>query len=164
MISGGLGRLRSSIARWMGTRNARHFMLLSRSGAGGEAALTLLQELEAKSIEVVAPPCDITDERALVATLGHFKEISTYQGLHSRINTAQGKLCDPPLCATHSKVLPGQAFRKYGRRDFQGYYSTQRPRLVQHTCSSTKWNTFSRPSTFNQRSLWMSWPKRSCRG
>lgn len=56
VISGGLGGLGRSIARWMGTRNAKHFMLLSRPGAGGEAALTLLQELEAKSIEVVARP------------------------------------------------------------------------------------------------------------
>lgn len=50
VIAGGLGGLGRSIARRMGTRKAKRLMLLSCSGARGEAALTLLQELEAKIV------------------------------------------------------------------------------------------------------------------
>lgn len=75
VISGGLGGIGRSIARWMGTRNAKHLILLSRSGARGEAALTLVQELETKGVEVVAPSCDVSDERALMATLEQFSKI-----------------------------------------------------------------------------------------
>ena len=74
VISGGLGGLGRSIARWMATRNAKHLILLSRSGPRGEAAISLLQELETKGVEVVAPSCDVSDERALVATLQQFSK------------------------------------------------------------------------------------------
>lgn len=74
VVSGGLGGLGRSIARWMGTRNTKHLMLLSQSGARGEAALTLIQELEAKGIQVLTPPCDVSDEGALAATLDQFSK------------------------------------------------------------------------------------------
>ena len=69
VIAGGFGGLGRSIAGWMVSRNARHLILLSRSGARNKTALELLDELKAKGVTVAAPICDISDEQALVSAL-----------------------------------------------------------------------------------------------
>ncbi|MCJ1386254.1 hypothetical protein MMC17_009380 [Xylographa soralifera] len=60
LIAGGLGGLGRSAARWMVNRGVRNLILLSRSGAQSESAVTLIEELKAKGAHVEAPACDIT--------------------------------------------------------------------------------------------------------
>lgn len=50
-------------------RKARNLLLLSRSGAQTGAALELLEEMKSKGVKIVAPVCDISDERALLSVL-----------------------------------------------------------------------------------------------
>ena len=69
MISGGLGGLGRSIARWMVSRGARNLILLSRFGPRSEEAATLLTKLEAEGTRVEAPACDVTDVCALKSVL-----------------------------------------------------------------------------------------------
>jgi hypothetical protein len=45
VIAGGLGGIGRSLARWFTTRGARHLILLSRSSAVSEKAITLVPEL-----------------------------------------------------------------------------------------------------------------------
>jgi len=69
LIAGGLGGLGRSIARWLVSRNARNLILLSRSRAHGDAAQALLNELEAKGVNVATPPCDVSNKKALASVL-----------------------------------------------------------------------------------------------
>ncbi|KAL8726146.1 MAG: hypothetical protein Q9166_006903 [cf. Caloplaca sp. 2 TL-2023] len=74
VITGGLGGLGRSIARWMTSRRAKYLLLLSRTGAKDEAAVSLLEELKEKGVNVAAPACDISDERTLVSILKQYAE------------------------------------------------------------------------------------------
>ena len=69
VITGAFGGIGRSIARWMMKRNARHLLLLSRSGAQTRAAQILLRDLELGGVAVLAPSCDIGNERSLQASL-----------------------------------------------------------------------------------------------
>ncbi|EDN95526.1 hypothetical protein SS1G_11404 [Sclerotinia sclerotiorum 1980 UF-70] len=69
VIIGGLGGLGKSTATWMADRGAKHLILLGRSGATSQAALEFVAEMELKGIAIAAPPCDVTDEVALLAVL-----------------------------------------------------------------------------------------------
>lgn len=60
VIAGGLGGLGRSAARWMASRGARNLILLSRSSVRSEAAVALIEELNANGVHVEAPPCDVT--------------------------------------------------------------------------------------------------------
>nr|QVV57687.1 polyketide synthase [Myxococcales bacterium] len=72
LLTGGLGGLGLSLARWMVERGARHLVLAGRSGPG-EAALEAICALEAAGAEVrvwradVAQPADV---QALLARIG----------------------------------------------------------------------------------------------
>ena len=90
----------------METRSAKHLVLLSRSGARGEAALTLLRELEGKGIEVIAPSCDISDESALVAALEHFpKRLPPTNGCIQASMVLKVSFLAFSLCTTHAKTI-----------------------------------------------------------
>ena len=71
IITGAFGGLGRSIARWMMKRNARHLLLLSRNGPKSQAAQTLLLDLKLGGVTVLAPTCDIGDEKSLLAGLAH---------------------------------------------------------------------------------------------
>ncbi|KAL8721434.1 MAG: hypothetical protein Q9225_001879 [Loekoesia sp. 1 TL-2023] len=72
VISGGLGGLGRSIVRWMVGRKAKYLLLLSRSGANGEAAATLLKELEDTGVHAEIPLCDISSEEVLISVLARY--------------------------------------------------------------------------------------------
>ncbi|KAL8893510.1 MAG: hypothetical protein Q9192_005191 [Flavoplaca navasiana] len=74
VISGGLGGLGRSIARWMMSRKAKHLLLLSRSGAKEGAAIALLNELNERGVKAIAPVCDISDEAAVASALAECAE------------------------------------------------------------------------------------------
>ncbi|KAF4628460.1 hypothetical protein G7Y89_g9697 [Cudoniella acicularis] len=69
LISGGFGGLGRSITRWMASRGAKNFVILSRSGASSVAALELLDEMAQKGVKVFAPSCDTSHEESLAAVL-----------------------------------------------------------------------------------------------
>ena len=73
VIAGGLGGLGRSIVRWMVERRAKHFVLLSRSGAKGKAAIELIEELKSCRVYIATPSCDISDESKLSAILEQLK-------------------------------------------------------------------------------------------
>ena len=61
VISGGLGGLGRSMARWMADRGARNLILLSRSGATRDSAKELVEDLEAANVKVATPACDVSN-------------------------------------------------------------------------------------------------------
>lgn len=69
LLSGGLGGLGRSIARWMVGRGARNLVFLSRSGANNDAARELIQELRDDNVKVEVLKTDITDLSVLRSDL-----------------------------------------------------------------------------------------------
>ncbi|KAJ4403512.1 hypothetical protein N0V85_005079 [Neurospora sp. IMI 360204] len=69
VISGGLGGLGRSIARWMASRGARHLVLLSRFGPVRESGKALVAELQSAGVHVETPACDVSDAQSLKKTL-----------------------------------------------------------------------------------------------
>ena len=76
VITGAFGGLGRSIARWMMKRSARHLLLLSRNGSKGQAAQTLLLDLKLGGVAAFAPPCDIGDEKSLLAGLAKLDTVA----------------------------------------------------------------------------------------
>jgi hypothetical protein len=56
----------------MATRGARNLLLLSRSGPKTSSAVELVKDLEAKSVMVRAPVCDIADPASIKAVLADY--------------------------------------------------------------------------------------------
>ncbi|KAI4248190.1 MAG: hypothetical protein LQ352_005995, partial [Teloschistes flavicans] len=69
LISGGLGGLGRSMARWMVSRGARNLILLSRFGPRNDASKLLVTELESQGVRVLTPSCDVSDKDKLAAVL-----------------------------------------------------------------------------------------------
>ena len=69
IISGGLGGLGRSMARWMVSRGARNLILLSRSGPKNDVAQALIKELETQGAKIMTPCCDISDKNTLSRVL-----------------------------------------------------------------------------------------------
>ncbi|KAL9088429.1 MAG: hypothetical protein Q9165_006153 [Trypethelium subeluteriae] len=65
VISGGLGGLGRSAARWMAQRGAKNLILLSRSGPVSEASKSLLVDLHEMGVRVEAPRCDVGSAKSL---------------------------------------------------------------------------------------------------
>ncbi|RMZ80672.1 hypothetical protein DV738_g2743, partial [Chaetothyriales sp. CBS 135597] len=69
LITGGLGGLGRSIAKWMASRGAKNLILISRSGLDNPAAKELVAELGSLGVTVAAPRCDVSDEAQLRGVL-----------------------------------------------------------------------------------------------
>jgi NAD(P)-dependent dehydrogenase (short-subunit alcohol dehydrogenase family) len=65
LISGGLGGFGLATARWLAEKGARHFALVSRSGAATDEARAGIAALEAVGAVVRVYPADISDEAAV---------------------------------------------------------------------------------------------------
>ena len=50
-------------------RNTKNLLLLSRNGPRSQAAQTLMTDLKLGGVAVLAPPCDVGDEKSLLAAL-----------------------------------------------------------------------------------------------
>lgn len=72
VIAGGFGGLGRNVCRWMVSRGARNFMILSRSGARTNLSKQLIAELMASGAHVHAPPCDITQAEDLRQVLAEY--------------------------------------------------------------------------------------------
>ena len=69
IITGAFGGLGRSVARWMMRRNARHLLLLSRTGPQSQPARNLVIDLKEGGVTVLAPACDIGNEKSFLAAL-----------------------------------------------------------------------------------------------
>ena len=63
---GGLGR---SIISWMADRNAKNFIILSRSGAKCQDAIDLISDMSERGVRVATPACDISIEEEVLSVL-----------------------------------------------------------------------------------------------
>ena len=75
VVAGGFGDLGRVIVRWMASRGARNFILLSRSGPRAEEARQMVIELEGEGINVYCPSCDVADTATLQLTLQKCSEM-----------------------------------------------------------------------------------------
>ncbi|HEX7312756.1 MAG TPA: SDR family NAD(P)-dependent oxidoreductase [Pyrinomonadaceae bacterium] len=73
LITGGLGGLGLTVARWMAGEGARHLVLLGRKGARGPAAETV-EELRRAGVRVVVACADIADAEELTRLLAEVDE------------------------------------------------------------------------------------------
>lgn len=73
LIAGGLGGLGRAITRWMVSRGAKNFILLSRSGPKGKEAIDLIEELKSHGVKIAAPPCDVSIEDELSTTIENYR-------------------------------------------------------------------------------------------
>lgn len=69
VISGGLGGLGRSMARWMSARGAKYLILLSRSGNTRDSSRELVSDLESMGVNVATPQCDVSDINSLTKAL-----------------------------------------------------------------------------------------------
>jgi NAD(P)-dependent dehydrogenase (short-subunit alcohol dehydrogenase family) len=69
VISGGLGGLGRSMARWMSARGAKYLILLSRSGNTRDSSRELISDLESMGVNVATPQCDVSDVNSLTKAL-----------------------------------------------------------------------------------------------
>lgn len=74
LISGGLGGLGRSIARWMVSRGAKNLLLLSRSGPVVDKSRILVEELRRSGARIDAPVCDIADATSLERVLQSYEK------------------------------------------------------------------------------------------
>ncbi|KAL8704317.1 MAG: hypothetical protein Q9201_002503 [Fulgogasparrea decipioides] len=102
LISGGLGGLGRSMARWMVSRGARNLILLSRFGPRNDASKLLVTELESRGVRVLTPSCDVSDKDKLAGVL---EECATHA---------------PPIkgCIQGSMVLKDSIFENMSHEDF----------------------------------------------
>ncbi|MCJ1384294.1 hypothetical protein MMC17_007410 [Xylographa soralifera] len=69
LISGGLGGVGRSIFQWMVDLKAKSFLLLSRSGAKGQAAQESLAKMAERNVNIAGPPCYISCEATVTKVL-----------------------------------------------------------------------------------------------
>ncbi|WP_458789382.1 choline/carnitine O-acyltransferase [Adonisia turfae] len=69
LLSGGLGGLGLTVAKWLVEQGARHLILLSRHGANTSNKQAVIAQLQSMGAQVVMPEVDINDEVALQTTL-----------------------------------------------------------------------------------------------
>ena len=73
VLSGGLGGLGRSIARWMVGKGARHLLFLSRSGNITPAVAEMEKNLAEQNCKVHIAKCDVTDATELATVLEECK-------------------------------------------------------------------------------------------
>ncbi|OLN94032.1 Lovastatin diketide synthase LovF 6 [Colletotrichum chlorophyti] len=69
IITGGIGGLGASVARWLAHHGARNLAILSRSVGTSDHDVSVLAELRGMGCEVRAHVCDIVDEAAVRAVV-----------------------------------------------------------------------------------------------
>jgi mycobactin polyketide synthetase MbtD len=107
VITGGAGAVGLHFARYLAERGARRIVLLGRSGA--DAAR--LAELGAThGVEVLSPPCDITDPARVAATAAEFAGDGASLVIHAAgvaTIAPHRELTGPALAATFSAKVAG---------------------------------------------------------
>jgi acyl transferase domain-containing protein/NADPH:quinone reductase-like Zn-dependent oxidoreductase/surfactin synthase thioesterase subunit/NADP-dependent 3-hydroxy acid dehydrogenase YdfG len=96
LISGGASGFGLEIARWMASRGARHFVLLSRSGCKNAADRAAVEEMRAQGAHVLLAQADVADPNAVLQLLERIK--SEYPPLAGVIHGA-GVLDDAAIAS-----------------------------------------------------------------
>ncbi|KAJ4247422.1 hypothetical protein NW762_013097 [Fusarium torreyae] len=111
LLSGGMGGLGRSTARWMASRGAKHLILLSRSGTTRAAAQELMRDLAAAGVTAYAPQCDVSDRTVLENVLDECAKMM------------------PPIkgCVQGSMVLKDAIFSNMTEED---YFTAVRPKVI----------------------------------
>jgi hypothetical protein len=73
ILSGGLGGIGRSLARWMVARGARNLIFLSRTGNITNPVQDMVIELESKGCRIHIYTCDVTDRARLVEVIKECK-------------------------------------------------------------------------------------------
>lgn len=74
VLAGGLGGLPRAVVRWMVSRGARWFLLLSRSGAGAhEDVDKFVREMQQQGATLIAPACNIAQRDVVVKVLKEYE-------------------------------------------------------------------------------------------
>ena len=133
LIAGGLGGLGRAITRWMVSRGARNFILLSRSGAKGKEATDLIEEVKSRGVKIAAPPCDVSIEDEVSTTLEKYRytmppvrgciqaSMVLKVGFHFRCPTGLNILT----------FLTGRALREFDPARFQRSHQTESTRFLE---------------------------------
>jgi len=74
LVTGGLGGLGLSAARWLAVRGARHLVLVSRRGLVGPEQTAAMAEMEAAGARVSVVRTDVSDAAAMAAMLDDLRE------------------------------------------------------------------------------------------
>ena len=107
VITGGAGAVGLHFARYLAEHGARRIVLLGRSGAD---AATLAEFGAIRGVEVLAPPCDITDPTRVAATAGEFAGDGASLVIHAAgvaTIAPHRELTGPALSATFSAKVAG---------------------------------------------------------
>jgi myxalamid-type polyketide synthase MxaE and MxaD len=96
LITGGLGGLGLSVARWMVERGARHLVLMGRSDASSAAVHEALAALSRDGAHVVVERADVAEEADVMRVLSTLRRGPKLRG----IVHAAGILDDAPLVQT----------------------------------------------------------------
>ncbi|ETS86665.1 hypothetical protein PFICI_00493 [Pestalotiopsis fici W106-1] len=70
VITGGLGGLGQSIVNWLGSRGARHLIILSRRGLDTPGAASFIEEMKLRDIDVQAVACDVSKSDSVARVIG----------------------------------------------------------------------------------------------
>lgn len=74
VLSGGLGGLGRSVAKWMALQGAQNLILLSRSGASSDASQEVVGDLKRMGVRCEVFECDVSDDGTLLAALRSCEE------------------------------------------------------------------------------------------
>ena len=133
LIAGGLGGLGRAITRWMASRGARNFILLSRSGAKGKEAIDLIEELKSRGVKIAAPPCDVSIEDEVSATLEKYRY--TMPPVRGCIQASMVlKVGFHFRCPTELDILTlltGRTLREFDPTRFQRSHQTESTRFLE---------------------------------
>jgi myxalamid-type polyketide synthase MxaE and MxaD len=81
LITGGLGGLGLSVARWLAGRGARHLVLVSRGGARTPEQKQALAALEARGVDVAVVQADVADAAQLARALDEASRRAPLRGV-----------------------------------------------------------------------------------
>lgn len=84
LLSGGLGGLGRSAARWMASHGAKHFLFLSRSGGSNADAQLLLNELKTPDVMRRSFGLTLVTRLPCIKRSNLMPKNAPYPGLHSR--------------------------------------------------------------------------------
>lgn len=74
LVTGGLSGFGLQTARWLAGKGARQLVLVSRSGALSEEAISAIHEMEQKGAKVLATACDVSNQLQLKKLLGEIAQ------------------------------------------------------------------------------------------
>lgn len=127
ILSGGLGDLDRSIARWAARQGDRNLVFLSRSGSAGDAAQELLQELQSSGVRAAALVCNVSDEDALIKALKECEKdgFPKVAGVIQGAMQLEVRFFKKATGYTHTNIMPwGSAFASMPHASYTGLWLT----------------------------------------